>query len=170
VSLARLLIAFLLLSSPSLEASQASPVQTRQEASGLFQEARKYEQQGDQPKAEQLYLEYLRPAPRSAVGHTNLGVVYAHEANFDKAIAEYKQALLIDPSLQPVYTNLGIACFKSGRFAEAVKPLEKVHSLDPQNGDKATARQEFAIAESLSEAESGHDILRFAQESQRLPK
>jgi Tfp pilus assembly protein PilF len=39
-----------------------------------------------------------------------------------------------------------------------------------KNGDRATARREFAIAASLSEAESGHDILRFAEESRNPPK
>ena len=142
MALVRLLIALLFLLWPLLEASEASPAQTRQEASGVFQEARKYEQQGDLRKAEEFYLEFLRLAPGSAVGHTNLGVVYAHEQKVDKAIAEYKQALLIDPSLQPVYTNLGIACFKSGRFAEAVKPLEKALSFDPHN---AQVRQLLGI-------------------------
>lgn len=115
-----LVVSFILLWS-LLGPSKASLGQTRPEGPGPFAEARRCEERGDLPKAERLYLEYLHSFPRSAQARANLGVVFAHEGKLDKAIAEYKQALLIDSSLAPVHMNLGIACFKLGRFADASK-------------------------------------------------
>src|SRR5215831_6887597 len=101
-----------------------------QEQGDFFAEARRYEQAGDLKNAEKAYAQHLQRYPGSAQAHANLGVVYAHEARFERAVEEYRTALKLDPSLRGVYLNLGIAYFQQSRFESATAPLEKFLSVE----------------------------------------
>jgi len=91
----------------------------------LFTQAQQLQQRGDLQGAENLYLQFLKSAPRSAEGHANLGIVLAHENKFDSAIREYKTALSLNPTLRGLNLNLGIAYFRKGDYSEALVPLKK---------------------------------------------
>ncbi|MGO9272670.1 MAG: tetratricopeptide repeat protein [Terriglobia bacterium] len=103
------------------------------DAENLFSKAKAYQEEGQWDLAEQSYRQFLRQIPASAVGHSNLGVVYAHERKFEDAAREYGAALKIDPSLSGVYLNLGIAYFQEGKYAAATPVLERFLSRDPEN-------------------------------------
>jgi len=64
---------------------------------------------------------------------------------------------------------------KNARAATKVDPKNRpahylLAQITQKNADEATARRELATAQSLSEAESEHDILRLAEESQNPVK
>jgi tetratricopeptide (TPR) repeat protein len=52
------------------------------------------------------------------------GIADARAGRYTKAIAEYKQALVVDPTCTPASINLGLAYFKLGNFRDATGPLE----------------------------------------------
>ena len=110
------------------------PGQARSEDDqSLFSQAQAYQRKGEWKLAEDSYRQFLRRLPGSAVGHSNLGIVYVHERKFGDAIREYQAALKIDPSLSGVYLNLGIAYFQGGKYAAATPVLEQFLAGDPQN-------------------------------------
>jgi tetratricopeptide (TPR) repeat protein len=104
-----------------------------QDSESLFSKARAYQDKEQWNLAEDAYRQFVRQVPGSAVGHSNLGIVYVHERRFEDAIGEYQAALKIDPTLSGVYLNLGIAYFQEAKYADATPALEKFLSADPQN-------------------------------------
>lgn len=114
---------------PLLYSSAAQP----QDSEKLFAKAKEYQDRGQWILAEESYRQFLQRLPFSAAGHSNLGVVYAHERKLEDAAREYKAALRIDPSLTGVYLNLGIAYFQEDRYAEAALALETFLSRNPEN-------------------------------------
>lgn len=104
-----------------------------QDNEALFSEARAYQDKQEWNLAEDAYRQFLRQAPGSAAGHSNLGIVYVHEQRFEEAIGEYQAALEIDPTLSGVYLNLGILYFHESKYAAATPALEKFLSVDPQS-------------------------------------
>jgi tetratricopeptide (TPR) repeat protein len=123
------LLVFLFLACPLL---YSRPAQS-QDAESLFSEAKAYQERGQWELAQEFYRQFLRQVPASAAGHSNLGIVYAHERKFEDAASEYEAALKIDSSLSGVYLNLGIAYFQEGRYAAATPPLERFLSRDPES-------------------------------------
>jgi len=99
----------------------------------LFSKAKAYQEQGQWDLAEESYRQFLRQVPASAAGHSNLGVVYAHERKFEDAAREYETAIKIDPSLSGVYLNLGIAYFQQANYAGAASALQKYLARDSGN-------------------------------------
>jgi tetratricopeptide (TPR) repeat protein len=104
-----------------------------QDSESLFSKARAYQDKEQWNLAEDAYRQFVRQVPGSAVGHSNLGIVYVHERRFEDAIGEYQAALKIDPALSGVYLNLGIAYFQEAKYAAATPALEKFLSADPRN-------------------------------------
>jgi tetratricopeptide (TPR) repeat protein len=102
-----------------------------QESDSLFSKAKAYQDRGLWELAEESYRQFLQRTPSSAMGHSNLGVVYAHERRFQDAAREYQSALSIDPSLTGVYLNLGIAYFQAEEYGTAAPALEKFLSHNP---------------------------------------
>jgi tetratricopeptide (TPR) repeat protein len=103
------------------------------DAENLFSQAKAYQEKGQWALAEKSYRLFLRQFPASATGHSNLGIVYAHEQKFEDAAREYAEALKIDPSLSGVHLNLGIAYFQEGKYAASAAALERFLSGDPKN-------------------------------------
>jgi len=65
--------------------------------------------------------------------HMNLGLLYADEKQFDRAEAELKIALSIDPSFYPAVVNLADLDRELGREAEGEALLRQGLKADPQN-------------------------------------
>jgi len=66
-----------------------------------------------------------------ANAHHVLGFIYSNKKLFDKAIAECKQAVELDPNYALARTFYGLVLNKTGRFEEAVHELEQGLRLDP---------------------------------------
>ena len=115
--------------------AQATPQNQRQTAIAL-------EQQGDFTAAEQAWREILKVHATQAEPYAHLGLLEARQEHYHQAIALYRKALALDPSMPSLRLNLGLACFKAGEMKEAIGiflPLYKsLHATSPE-------RQRLAI-------------------------
>jgi len=70
-----------------------------------------------------------------AAEHLNRGVEYAKQGQLDKAIAEFEEALELDPNYVKAHVNLGIAYAKQDMFDKAIAAYEQAIRLDPNIAD-----------------------------------
>lgn len=75
-----------------------------------------------------------------AIAHSNRGITYSDKGNFDRAIADYEQALKLNPDLAPVLNSLAW-------------DLATMPSADRRDGSRAVQFAERAIA--LNDREPG---------------
>lgn len=74
-------------------------------------------------------------APLSANLHYDLGLALKLKDKVPEAIAEFKRAAALDPSLpDPPYT-LGILYMQTGRFEDAANQMERAVAARPENGE-----------------------------------
>ncbi len=78
-----------------------------------------------------------------AQSHYRLGIIYGDRGDNDRAIAEYRRSVAIDPLYPKSYLNLGALLADSGEGAEAVEMFRNAVRLDP---GYAAARVNLAIA------------------------
>lgn len=62
-------------------------------------------------------------------------VVYEGQSQLDNALADYNEAIKIDPGAKELYFGRGIVWHKLGKFNEAITDYTQVIKLDPKNGD-----------------------------------
>lgn len=72
---------------------------------------------------------------RDPGGHTNRGVRYAREKQYDKAIAEFTKAIEAEPSDPKNYANRAFVYKASGKPDQAIKDFAKVIELRPKDAD-----------------------------------
>jgi spermidine synthase len=79
--------------------------------------------------------------PESAEMHNILGSALADEGEFDRAIAEFREALRLEPDSASAHANLGLALASHQAPEEAVVHLRRSVQLDPGSG-----RAHYALA------------------------
>jgi Flp pilus assembly protein TadD len=57
----------------------------------------------------------------------------AREGKLTAAIAEYRQALKINPELAGAYNNLGTALVREGKLAAAITEFQQALKIDPND-------------------------------------
>lgn len=80
-------------------------------------------------------IEYLSDTPDSAESHNNLANLYFNKNLIDKAIEEYKRAIMLDEKNSTSYYNLGICYLRKEDYKEAEENFKKALNLDPDNVD-----------------------------------
>lgn len=134
-----------------------------QELHDLLVKAKSETDNKDYPAAQQDYEKYLSQRPNDAAAHFDLGYVYTAQNQSDKAIAEYRHAVALDPKMQPAQLNLGISLLASDPKG-AIEPLQNVVALDnsferghlllgvaqQRSGNAVAAEKEFLAAAKLS--------------------
>jgi eukaryotic-like serine/threonine-protein kinase len=90
---------------------------------------------GDLEKTRQVYETWKQMYPRDQVPPLNLGVLYQDLGQFEKALAEYKQALRLNPNDVLAYGNLvsvlvNLNRAKEARAAEEEALSKKLDSMD----------------------------------------
>jgi protein O-mannosyl-transferase len=78
-----------------------------------------------------LWEDSFKKDPNNIVASTNLGAVYFHEKNYQKAIKYYKMAERINPEHFAVHNNLGAAYMKQGNLKKAVAHYLKDLEINP---------------------------------------
>jgi len=73
---------------------------------------------------------------QAAKEHFDTGNQHAKVGEFDSAIAEYNEAIALDPNNSNTFENLAISHAKNGNFTEAVKTMEKAIFLSPDDAMK----------------------------------
>ncbi|MGO8690239.1 MAG: tetratricopeptide repeat protein [Thermoguttaceae bacterium] len=71
------------------------------------------------------------PQPQDAVGYNNRGFAWYNKGERDKAIADYDQALALDPNLAAAYNNRGLAWNKEGEYDKAMADFNQALALNP---------------------------------------
>ncbi len=70
----------------------------------------------------------------SAVFDFTLGTVYFQTEDFTNAVAQYEQALAKFPDYRRAQRNLALSFVRSGRYAEAIRPLARTIELGGADG------------------------------------
>ena len=90
---------------------------------------------GDYQSAASFYERSLAQKPNDVDARTELGNTYFQSAppDFDRAIAEYRKALQVDPKHEKTLQNLAAAALRKGDKATARDAIEKLASINPSN-------------------------------------
>lgn len=97
----------------------------------LFAHASSLHQQGDLKGAEIAYRQVLKDHPGHADSHHMLGLVFAQQNQFDKAIEQISRAIKERPS-NPIYqNNLGETYKRKGEPDRAMELFQKATTTDP---------------------------------------
>jgi tetratricopeptide (TPR) repeat protein len=97
---------------------------------------------------EQLALlrEVVEKYPGDARAHNALaGQLFFARQEYDAAIAEYQQALAIDPTYSPAYNQMGYAARAAGRFDEAEQAFRKYIEVLPSEPNPYDSYAEFLM-------------------------
>lgn len=75
------------------------------------------------------YEKYLTQRPNDAAAHFDLGYVFTAQKEKDKAIAEYRKAVQLNPKMMDAQLNLGLSLL-SDAPKDAIEPLQNVTTLN----------------------------------------
>lgn len=113
--------------------------------------------------AQEDYEKYLAQRPHDAAAHFDLGYVFTAQKEKDKAIAEYRKAVQLDPKMMDAQLNLGISLLSEDPQG-AIEPLQNVTTLDDsferghfllgvaeeRSGNATAAEKEYSVAVKLN--------------------
>ncbi len=94
-----------------------------------FIQANLGERKYDYAAAEEKYLELIRLYRDDPESYASLAAAYAKQAQYQKAISYYQQALARDPNYIVAYQELGSLYAKTGDFSQAVTYEQKALGL-----------------------------------------
>lgn len=95
-----------------------------------------WQQSGMYRSPETLYRETLARNPNSYMAHQNLGnLLLDTPGKLNDAIAEFQEALRIEPDIPEVHNSLGGALMRVGRLPEATAEFETAVRLKPDYPD-----------------------------------
>ena len=72
-----------------------------------------------------------KSARREAIEHYNKGVELHKQGQFNRAIAEYKEAIQANPKLEQAYSNLGLLYTAQKNWTKAMESFEKALEIKP---------------------------------------
>lgn len=93
------------------------------------------EESGDKPRAMTLYEEILVIDPAYAPAYINLGTMYFHLRQFERAEALYRCATVADPSYVLAFFDLGNVLDELQRLDESIAAYRQAVALSPRYGD-----------------------------------
>src|SRR4029453_12192187 len=98
--------------------------QTLRQATKLWQEAYRYQMEGELDRAIERYHCSIEAHP-TAEAHTFLGCALSVEGRFEEATEECLRAIAIDPEFGNPYNDIGVYMMKRDKLDEAIPWLEK---------------------------------------------
>lgn len=105
------------------------------EVQAHFAAAQQAKQRGDYPTAEREYQAVLVEAPEFAEVHMNLGLIYQLQNRTPEAMAEFRRALKIKPTLAGANFFLGVDYCKVGEGTKAIPYLKAAARQEPKSPD-----------------------------------
>ena len=96
----------------------------RSQALKLWRNGFERHRRGDLRGAVELYRRSIATCP-TGEAHTFLGWAYAHAGDVERAIAECKRAIEVDPDFGNPYNDIGCYLMQQGKLDEAVPWLER---------------------------------------------
>ncbi|WP_299405133.1 tetratricopeptide repeat protein [Acaryochloris sp. IP29b_bin.148] len=76
-----------------------------------------------------MLSQIVQDSPQSAEAYFHLGLNLHLKLEFEAAIKTYQQAIQLDPTYDPPYTNMGLALIESDQLTEASIVFKQVLSL-----------------------------------------
>ena len=98
--------------------------ETLAQAWEILQDAYQAQMEGDYERAVELYESSIAMHP-TAEAHTFLGWTYHYQGKLDRAIAECKRAIEIDPEFGNPYNDIGAYLIELGQPDNAIPWLER---------------------------------------------
>ncbi|HZS10001.1 MAG TPA: winged helix-turn-helix domain-containing protein [Blastocatellia bacterium] len=99
---------------------------------------------GEVDKAIETFEVWKRLYPRSYTPVNNLAFEYLTVGQYEKAVAEAREAIRLDPAPSQAYANLGRALLRLNRFDEAEQVLQRATAQTP--GSSAMHADLFTLA------------------------
>src|SRR5881392_1727002 len=96
----------------------------RAQAVELWRKGFERHRRGELRAAVELYRRSIETCP-TAEAHTFLGWAYAHAGHVERAIAECKRAIEVDPDFGNPYNDIGAYLIELGHFDEAIPWLQQ---------------------------------------------
>jgi tetratricopeptide (TPR) repeat protein len=85
----------------------------------------------DWPKSEEGFKRAIELNPGYAIAHLWYSLMLAAMGRFDEAIAEIRQAEMLDPLSLPIITNAGWILHLARRYEEAINQFRKALDMEP---------------------------------------
>lgn len=97
-------------------------------------------------EARDYYLKALEIKQDDVNVRTDLGLTYyfGQPSDPQRAIAEYRKSLALDPRHEPTLQNLATALIAAGKLEEAQKTIDQLTSLNPANPSLPDLRAQMA--------------------------
>jgi tetratricopeptide (TPR) repeat protein len=80
-----------------------------------------------------LWRDVVRYQPQNALGHGNLGSLYAKSGRLAEGIEELRTAVALDPEDHTALSNLGQALTETGKLEEAIEKLNAAVAQEPDD-------------------------------------
>jgi tetratricopeptide (TPR) repeat protein len=88
---------------------------------------------GQLDTAEKAFLRVLNEGGKVAYVHNNLGIVYQQRRERERALAQFREAIRLQPDYAAPRVLMGSILLAMGRFPEAARELETAVKLQPQD-------------------------------------
>lgn len=118
----------------------------------LFAEGVEALKKGRLDTAEKNFIGVLEAGGKLAFVYNNLGAVYQQQRQHNKALAQFQEAIRLEPNYAAPHILSGLSLMAFGRTSEAVKELETAVKLQP---DEAIPRVKLAQIYDQSDNFSG---------------
>jgi tetratricopeptide (TPR) repeat protein len=101
------------------------------------QTAASLEQQGKTTEAEEAWKTVSKAQPANPLPLAHLGLLEARQEHYAEAIAYYRKAMSLNPTLPGLHLNLGLAYFKDGEYKQAIEVFTPLLKAAAPNSDEA---------------------------------
>jgi tetratricopeptide (TPR) repeat protein len=113
------------------------PAQTSNTSSSQRNTAFSLEQQGRFTDAEAAWQAILKIHPDNAEAFAHLGFLESQQQHYPQAVAFYRRASALNPSMPGLQLNFGLALFKAGDLKQAAHVFEPLYRKTAPNSDDA---------------------------------
>lgn len=97
-----------------------------------------YNQANDYRDLKTLYSSTLSKNPDAWIAHYNLGIILAHEGDYDQAIDHFSKAVSLKSDYTEALVNWGDAVGQSGKPLEAIDLYRRALAIDPTQIEATT--------------------------------
>lgn len=94
------------------------------------------EQQGNTPEAEKAWKLSSDAHPADPVPFAHLGLLEARQEHYPQAIAFYRKAFALSPTMPGLRLNMGLAYFKDGQYKQAIELFTPLLKAAASNADE----------------------------------